>query len=81
MYFTPILLFCNGIPASTIHSVHGNRFDYPSVEIETEIVAHEGGVDAKTAEKLVQVAQRSRNLKGHGLDMRDTLDAAVNTYF
>jgi nitric oxide reductase NorQ protein len=94
-------------------------FDYPSVEIETEIVAHEGGVDAKTAEKLVQVAQRSRNLKGHGLDegmstrllvyaaqligkgidpqsasrmalvrpltddpdMRDTLDAAVNTYF
>jgi nitric oxide reductase NorQ protein len=94
-------------------------FDYPSLEIETEIVAHEGGVDAKTAEKLVQVAQRSRNLKGHGLDegmstrllvyaaqlidkgigpqpacqmalvrpltddpdMRDTLDAAVNTYF
>jgi nitric oxide reductase NorQ protein len=94
-------------------------FDYPTAEIETEIVAHESGVDAKTAEKLVQVAQRSRNLKGHGLDegmstrllvyaaqligkgidpqsacrmalvrpltddpdMRDTLDAAVNTYF
>jgi nitric oxide reductase NorQ protein len=94
-------------------------FDYPSVEIETEIVAHEGGADVKIAEKLVQVAQRSRNLKGHGLDegmstrllvyaaqliakgidpqsacrmalvrpltddpdMRDTLDAAVNTYF
>ena len=94
-------------------------FDYPSAEIETEIVSHEGGVDSKTAEKLVQVAQRSRNLKGHGLDegistrllvyaaqligkgidpqsacrmalvrpltddpdMRDTLDAAVNTYF
>jgi nitric oxide reductase NorQ protein len=94
-------------------------FDYPSVEIETEIVAHEGHTDPKTAEKLVQVARRSRNLKGHGLDegmstrllvyaaqligkgispqaasqmalvrpltddpdMRDTLDAAVNTYF
>jgi len=94
-------------------------FQYPSAAIETEIVAHEGGVDAKTAEKLVQVAQRSRNLKGHGLDegmstrllvyaaqligkgidaqsacqmalvrpltddpdMRDTLDAAVGTYF
>ena len=94
-------------------------FDYPSAEIETEIVAHEGGVDRATAEKLVQVAHRSRNLKGHGLDegmstrllvyaaqliakgvapasacqmalvrpltddpdMRDTLDAAVNTYF
>lgn len=94
-------------------------FDYPSPAIEAEIVAHEGGVDLKTAEKLVQVAQRSRNLKGHGLDegmstrllvyaaqlmdkgiepqaacqmalvrpltddpdMRDTLDAAVATYF
>ena len=94
-------------------------FDYPTTEIEAEIVAHEGGVDKGIAEKLVQVAQRSRNLKGHGLDegmstrllvyaaqliskgvdtqaacqmalvrpltddpdMRDTLDAAVNTYF
>ena len=94
-------------------------FDYPSAEIETEIVSHEGKIDRATAEKLVQVAHRSRNLKGHGLDegmstrllvyaaqligkgvapasacqmalvrpltddpdMRDTLDAAVNTYF
>ena len=94
-------------------------FDYPATEIETEIVAHEGGVERATAERLVQVAQRSRNLKGHGLDegmstrllvyaaqliakgvdpasacqmalvrpltddpdMRDTLDAAVGTYF
>ncbi|BCU06178.1 CbbQ/NirQ/NorQ/GpvN family protein [Allochromatium tepidum] len=94
-------------------------FDYPTAEIESEIVAHEGGVDKATAEKLVQIAHRSRNLKGHGLDegmstrllvyaaqligkgvepqaaaqmalvrpltddpdMRDTLDAAVNTYF
>ncbi|AGA89040.1 MoxR-like ATPase [Thioflavicoccus mobilis 8321] len=94
-------------------------FDYPTAEIETEIVVHEGGVDRGIAEKLVQVAHRSRNLKGHGLDegmstrllvyaaqligkgidppsacrmalvrpltddpdMRDTLDAAVNTYF
>jgi len=94
-------------------------FDYPEAEIETEIVAHEGGTDTQTAEKLVQVAHRSRNLKGHGLDegmstrllvyaaqligkgidaqsacrmalvrpltddpdMRDTLDAAVSTYF
>ena len=98
---------------------HRLDFDYPSAGIEAEIVAHEGRIDAQTAEKLVQVAQRSRNLKGHGLDegmstrlliyaaqligkgidpqsacqmalvrpltddpdMRDTLDAAVNTYF
>ena len=94
-------------------------FDYPSVEIETEIVAHETGIDAELAGKLVQIAHRARNLKGHGLDegistrllvyagqliakgvepkaacamtlvrpitddpdMRDTLDAAVGTYF
>jgi nitric oxide reductase NorQ protein len=94
-------------------------FSYPNPGIEAEIVAHEAGVDPGIAEKLVQVAQRSRNLKGHGLDegmstrllvyagqlinkgvtpeaacqmalvrpltddpdMRDTLDAAVNTYF
>ncbi len=43
-------------------------FDYPPAAIEQEIIAHEAGVDADTAEKLVQIAQRSRNLKGHGLD-------------
>ncbi len=94
-------------------------FDYPEEDTETEIVVHESGIDATTAKKLVQIAQRSRNLKGHGLDegmstrlliyaallikkginpedacrmalvrpltddpdMRDTLDAAVATYF
>ena len=104
---------------STKQRFGGMDFDYPSTEIEIEIVAHEGGVDAGIAGKLVQVAQRSRNLKGHGLDegmstrllvyaaqlmakgidaeqacqmalvtpltddpdMRDTLDAAVHTFF
>ncbi len=94
-------------------------FDYPPTEVECEIVGHEAGIDGPTAERLVQVAQRSRNLKGHGLDegmstrlliyagqliakgiapaaacemalvepltddpdMRDTLDAAVKTFF
>ncbi|MFA7521783.1 MAG: CbbQ/NirQ/NorQ/GpvN family protein [Halothiobacillaceae bacterium] len=94
-------------------------FDYPDAEIEAKIVVHETGVDKETADKLVQIAQRARNLKGHGLDegistrllvyagkliakgvdpnaacsmtlvrpitddpdMRDTLDAAVNTFF
>jgi nitric oxide reductase NorQ protein len=104
---------------STKQRFGGMDFDYPDAEIEAEIVCHEGGVDADIAGKLVQVAQRSRNLKGHGLDegmstrllvyaaqlmakgisaeqackmalvtpltddpdMRDTLGAAVNTYF
>ena len=94
-------------------------FDYPNAKTEAEIIAHEAGVDPRTAERLVQVAERSRNLKGHGLDegmstrllvyagkliakdipaqaacqmalvepltddpdMRDTLQAAVQTFF
>ena len=94
-------------------------FDYPEAETESKIISHEAGVAADISDKLVQVAQRSRNLKGHGLDegmstrllvyaaqlikkgiapvdackmalvrpltddpdMRDTLDAAVGTYF
>ena len=104
---------------STKQRFGGMDFDYPSTAVETEIVAHESGVDQTIAEKLVQIAHRSRNLKGHGLDegmstrlliyaaqlvgkgiepqaacqmalvtpltddpdMRDTLHAAVNTYF
>lgn len=94
-------------------------FDYPKPEIEAKIIAHESGINKDLADKLAQIAQRSRNLKGHGLDegistrllvyagqliakgidaqaacrmalvrpltddpdMRDTLDAAINTYF
>lgn len=94
-------------------------FDFPTAAVESEIVAHEAGIDRSVAERLVQVAQRSRNLKGHGLDegmstrlliyagqliaknipaqaacqmalvepltddpdMRDTLQAAVSTFF
>ncbi len=43
-------------------------FNYPAHDIETEIVAHETGVSAEVANKLVAIAERARNLKGHGLD-------------
>ncbi len=43
-------------------------FDYPQRAIEVEIVAHEAGIPSNTAEKLVSIAERARNLKGHGLD-------------
>jgi len=94
-------------------------FAYPEADVEAEIVAHESDVSKDVAGKLVQIAHRARNLKGHGLDegistrllvyaghliakgvdpkaacrmtlvrpltddpdMRDTLDAAVATYF
>jgi nitric oxide reductase NorQ protein len=104
---------------STKQRFGGLDFEYPETELETEIVANEGGVDAEIAGKLVQIAHRARNLKGHGLDegistrllvyagqliskgidpevacsmtmvtpltddpdMRDTLNAAVQTFF
>jgi nitric oxide reductase NorQ protein len=94
-------------------------FGYPEAEIETGIVSKESGVEGDIAGKLVQIAHRARNLKGHGLDegistrllvyagqliskgiepvaactmtmvvpltddpdMRDTLNAAVQTFF
>ena len=43
-------------------------FNYPDHEVETEIVSHETGVSKDVAGKLVSIAERARNLKGHGLD-------------
>jgi nitric oxide reductase NorQ protein len=43
-------------------------FTYPAPDIEAEIVAHEAGIAPAVAARLVQIAKRSRNLKGHGLD-------------
>ena len=43
-------------------------FNYPEHDVECEIVAHETGVSPDIADKLVSIAERARNLKGHGLD-------------
>jgi nitric oxide reductase NorQ protein len=43
-------------------------FGYPAREVEIEIVCHETGIGPQTAGKLVSIAERARNLKGHGLD-------------
>lgn len=43
-------------------------FGFPASEVEAEIVARESGADAKLAKLLVLVAERSRNLRGHGLE-------------
>ncbi len=43
-------------------------FSYPAHDVEAEIVAHETGVSLEVAGKLVSIAERARNLKGHGLD-------------
>jgi nitric oxide reductase NorQ protein len=43
-------------------------FHYPPREIEIEIVVHESGAAPEMAARLVSIAERSRNLKGHGLE-------------
>jgi nitric oxide reductase NorQ protein len=43
-------------------------FGWPVRDIEIEIVAHESGVEAETAGRLVSIGEKSRNLKGHGLE-------------
>lgn len=53
---------------STRQRFGGIDFDYPPADVETEIIAHEGGVELEVAARLVQVGESSRNLKGHGLD-------------
>ena len=53
---------------STRQRFVGVDFDYPAPEVESQIVAHEGGVDAATAQKLVKLGSLTRKLKGAGLD-------------
>ncbi|MCB1754265.1 MAG: CbbQ/NirQ/NorQ/GpvN family protein [Gammaproteobacteria bacterium] len=43
-------------------------FNYPAADLESEIIAHESGIDIALSRKLVNIAERSRNLKGHGLE-------------
>ena len=46
----------------------GIDFDYPAPDVEAEIVSRESGADGKTARRLVDIALRSRNLRGQGLE-------------
>ncbi|MFA7431807.1 MAG: CbbQ/NirQ/NorQ/GpvN family protein [Rhodospirillaceae bacterium] len=53
---------------STKQRFTGLDFDYPAPAVEAEIVARESGLDVTLCTRLVDVAQRARALKGHGLD-------------
>lgn len=53
---------------STRQRFLGLSFDYPPREIETEVVAHETGLDTETASRLVRIGARVRKLKSHGLE-------------
>ena len=43
-------------------------FDFPPVDLEASIVAHEGGTDHATAHALVSLGHSLRKLKDRGLD-------------
>ncbi|MBW1642971.1 MAG: CbbQ/NirQ/NorQ C-terminal domain-containing protein, partial [Deltaproteobacteria bacterium] len=42
-------------------------FDYPPIEKEAEIIAHESSVDKKNAYELARLGEKIRNIKGHAL--------------
>lgn len=42
-------------------------FDYPEAQEEAEIVVSEGDIDMPTAQKLVLLGQKIRNIREHGL--------------
>jgi len=44
------------------------EFDFPAPAIEAEIVAHETGLPMDRAAGLVALGERTRRLRGHGLD-------------
>jgi len=44
------------------------EFDYPPVEREAAIIAHESGVDAETALRLATIGEKVRNLREHGFE-------------
>ncbi|WP_428929609.1 CbbQ/NirQ/NorQ/GpvN family protein [Marinibacterium sp. SX1] len=43
-------------------------FTYPGPTAEARIIRHESGVGADVAQWLVRIGEKTRNLKGHGLD-------------
>jgi nitric oxide reductase NorQ protein len=52
---------------STKQRFAGIDFDYPSENIEKQIIILESGVSEDIAKKLIKVSERTRNLKGKGL--------------
>ena len=44
------------------------EFDYPEIDIEATIIAHESGVDAALARRLALIGEKVRNLREHGFE-------------
>jgi nitric oxide reductase NorQ protein len=55
------------------------EFGYPDSTLEAKIVMTETGLDAENTDKLVKLAQMTRNLKGNGLDEGASTRLLVHT--
>ncbi len=44
------------------------EFNYPEAALEKKIIMTETGLDPERAERLIRLAEMTRNLKGNGLD-------------
>jgi nitric oxide reductase NorQ protein len=44
------------------------EFDYPDVETEAKIIAHESDIDETHSDRLAVIGERVRNLKQHGFE-------------
>ena len=44
------------------------EFDYPAVEVEATIIAHESGIDGDLAQQLALIGGKVRNLREHGFE-------------
>ena len=53
---------------STRQRFAGIEFGFPQADVETEIVVHESGLGWSLAHKVVAFGERTRHLKGHGLE-------------
>lgn len=50
------------LKASTRQRFLAIEFDYPPVDLEAEVIAHESGIDVETAQQLAFLGERLRNL-------------------
>ena len=55
------------------------EFSYPDGALEKKIITTETGLDAENADKLIKLAQMTRNLKGNGLDEGASTRLLVHT--
>ena len=60
--------FLKDLKQSTKQRFIAMDFDYPTADLEKQVVVKESGVSEEIAEKLIELAHKIRNLKNRGLE-------------